>query len=180
MSDYFTRNDSELCHWGVVMATKTCPRALLEVDATIGKTPLMKPLAAWHSIKESRPCSAWLTGGTSWSNKGNALFGYGSYAKRVGEINSRVCILSVGVYPSVPATFSQAILLVLVTPEGAMPKLNERVAFYSHHLSLSCAVNVSRPISGWSFAFGWASISNSLAVFVRHILLVKHSFGTHK
>lgn len=71
-------------------------------------------------------------------------------------------------------------LLQLVTPEGAMPKLNEWVAFYSHHLSLFCVVNVSRPISGWSFAFGMASISNSLAVFVRHILLVKHCFGTHK
>ena len=110
----------------------------------------------------------------------NALFGYGSYAKRVGEISSRVCILCVGVYPSVPVALAWTTLLVLVAPEGAMPKLNERVAFYSHHLSLSCVVNVSRPISGWSFAFGWASISNSLAVFVRHILLVKHSLRTHK
>ena len=83
-------------------------------------------------------------------------------------------------YPSVPATFSQAILLVLVTPAGAMTKLNEWVAFYSHHLSLSCVVNVSRPISGWSFAFGMASISNSLAVFVRHIALVKHYYRHNK
>lgn len=61
-----------------------------------------------------------------------------------------------------------------------MPKLNERVAFYSHHLSLSCVVNVSRPISGWSFGFGMASISNSLAVFVRHILLVKLYYRCNK
>ena len=46
MSDYFTRDETALCHLGVVMATTTCPRALLEVDATMGKTPLMKPLAA--------------------------------------------------------------------------------------------------------------------------------------
>ena len=46
MSDYFTRNETALCHFGVVMATTTCPRALLEVDATIGKTPFMMSLAA--------------------------------------------------------------------------------------------------------------------------------------
>ena len=65
MSDYFTRDETALCHLGVVMGTTTCQRALLEVDATIGKTPLMNTLAACHSIKDSRPCSAWLTGGTS-------------------------------------------------------------------------------------------------------------------
>lgn len=45
MSDYFTRNETALCHFGVVMATTTCPHALLEVDGTMGKTPLMKTLA---------------------------------------------------------------------------------------------------------------------------------------
>lgn len=83
-------------------------------------------------------------------------------------------------YPSVPVALAWTTLLVLVAPEGAMPKLNERVAFYSHHLSLSCVVNVSRPISGWSFGFGMASISNSLAVFVRHILLVKLYYRCNK
>ena len=29
MSDYFTRDDTALCHLGVVMGTITCPRALL-------------------------------------------------------------------------------------------------------------------------------------------------------
>lgn len=65
MSDYFTRDDAALCHLGVVMGTTTCPHALLEVDATIGKTPFMMSLATCHCIKESHPCSAWLTGGTS-------------------------------------------------------------------------------------------------------------------
>ena len=65
MCDYFTRNETALCHFGVVMATTTCPHTLLEVDGTMGKTPLMKTLAVCHYIKESRPCSAWLTGGTS-------------------------------------------------------------------------------------------------------------------
>jgi len=46
------------------------PSTQLKVDGIVGKTPFMTSLAAWHSIKESRPCSAWLTGGTSWSNKG--------------------------------------------------------------------------------------------------------------
>ena len=46
MSDYFTRDETALCHLGVVMGTTTCPPAQLEVDATIGKTPLMKTLAA--------------------------------------------------------------------------------------------------------------------------------------
>ncbi|WP_315290756.1 hypothetical protein [Hoylesella loescheii] len=46
MSDYFTRNETALCHLGVVVGTTTCPRALLEVDATMGKTSLMKILAA--------------------------------------------------------------------------------------------------------------------------------------
>lgn len=46
MSDYFTRDDAALCHLGVVMGTTTCPRALLEVDGTMGKTPFMMSLAA--------------------------------------------------------------------------------------------------------------------------------------
>ena len=65
MSDYFTRDETAMCHLGVVMGTTTCPRALLEVDATIGKTPFMMSLAVCHYIKESRPCCAWLTDGTS-------------------------------------------------------------------------------------------------------------------
>lgn len=46
MSDYFTRDETALCHLGVVMDITTCPPALLEVDATIGKTPFMMSLAA--------------------------------------------------------------------------------------------------------------------------------------
>ena len=46
MSDYFTSDETAMCHLGVVMGTTTCPRALLEVDATMGKTPFMMSLAA--------------------------------------------------------------------------------------------------------------------------------------
>lgn len=46
MSDYFTRDETAMCHLGVVMGITTRSRALLEVDGTMGKTPFMMSLAA--------------------------------------------------------------------------------------------------------------------------------------
>ena len=46
MSDYFTRNETALCHLGVVVGTTTWPSTQLKVDGIVGKTPFMTSLAA--------------------------------------------------------------------------------------------------------------------------------------